>query len=735
MLHFALLKGHIHALRLHRMAVISLWTVHNALCLVQENAVTDQAVGNELPTFSPRLLYPLVFQTRLVTLLLDNLTKQPLASIGDAIELPALLVILQFWHSAPQLLPMLMRDMSRLPAGHRFELGQLRELIAHGFTYLSQALTSALVQYSQTNSTERTADSAMSTSQAVEGHTIDGPVEGEDEDEDALKPRRRRRSFVYDEDSDDGTSSDESELSDVSDEQHEQDHDDDGVNDEVHQVVQHVSSTVSQHAHAADDCEGSFAGSDGESKPLELDFSLDELSTLTRFHVLAEDRWGRGILPLMQPPWRLNRADSKKLLRHELGNPSQPNPSHDHGEALCPFPTHVARLVRAAVLACFIANTVPSLVIRVDGQSAKNLPMFANPQPSTKATVEAEIVVPLHRQDESGAVSSDLQGDPVCVAYDASNPDTAVGDGGEGDDELLAALAWAGTTSEASLKTDQAAATHAAITSVGETELEVGHVKAPEYELLPDGTLAVVDAANEGEATQPIDQKADTDPVENDLTKILQQHSELQSGIASKAQMATAIDLARTEMTSICRERQLIVPQYVVPDTNCFLEEDSFDVLQTLASTPELNISLAIPTPVIQELDGIKLSTDTARLQVAEFARRSRLAIQTWLDTPGLSVKHVRAMFKGGKRYAFPPKDLSNDDAILHDTKQLSERYDTQLEQEKANGEMEMVRVRRAVLLTNDRNLLVRAQAAGTPAVSCTQIERLLSSKQQFIRM
>ncbi|CAG9783765.1 unnamed protein product [Diatraea saccharalis] len=153
-------------------------------------------------------------------------------------------------------------------------------------------------------------------------------------------------------------------------------------------------------------------------------------------------------------------------------------------------------------------------------------------------------------------------------------------------------------------------------------------------------------------------------------------------------------------------------PRWLVPDTNCFI--DHLALLQAVASAPAQPYTLAVPLVVMTELEGLK---KCSRLGVSAAA-----ALSWVLSGASGSVRLATARGSLLASRAFTAeRDMpraSNDDRVLATALSLHENLASEPEARAENTDpSNCVRRRReVVLLTDDRNLRVKALAAEMPA-------------------
>ncbi|XP_034840495.1 uncharacterized protein Smg6 isoform X2 [Maniola hyperantus] len=148
-------------------------------------------------------------------------------------------------------------------------------------------------------------------------------------------------------------------------------------------------------------------------------------------------------------------------------------------------------------------------------------------------------------------------------------------------------------------------------------------------------------------------------------------------------------------------------PRWLVPDTNCFI--DHLPLLRAVLAAPDQPYQLAVPLVVVSELEGLR------RCARVGGAARAALA---WLCAGGAGVRlaTARGSLLAARGVAFAAEHdqarATNDDRVLATALNLNANLATDTEARGAEGAC----VRELVLLTDDRNLRVKALAAELPA-------------------
>ncbi|XP_067120587.1 telomerase-binding protein EST1A [Centruroides vittatus] len=159
-------------------------------------------------------------------------------------------------------------------------------------------------------------------------------------------------------------------------------------------------------------------------------------------------------------------------------------------------------------------------------------------------------------------------------------------------------------------------------------------------------------------------------------------------------------------------------PHYLIPDTNCFI--DHLEGLKSVVSST--HFVLVVPIVVINELDGLARGTRESSYISAEHVRRvaqlSKEAVQFLEERFASRDSHVQAITSKGSildTITFRSEDVSdnkgtNDDLILSCCLHYCK------DKESTREEKGSVRLKReAILLTEDRNLRVKALTHNVP--------------------
>ncbi|XP_031553390.1 telomerase-binding protein EST1A-like [Actinia tenebrosa] len=204
------------------------------------------------------------------------------------------------------------------------------------------------------------------------------------------------------------------------------------------------------------------------------------------------------------------------------------------------------------------------------------------------------------------------------------------------------------------------------------------------------------------------------------LTRELEDHQEKHS----KARAVVHENVSRPHLMS---ENY---PTYLVPDTNCFI--DQLSGLQAIVMTGDF--TLVVPLVVINELDGLKKDLmidkyhDFAHAQMV--LENSRAAIDFLEDQFSLRSPNVKAVTSKGTvmdTIAFRSEDTTartgnNDDVILSCCLHYcQENFVNRL----ATADQPITIRRKVVLLTDDRNLRVKAYTRNVPVLTVPQFRQM----------
>ena len=165
----------------------------------------------------------------------------------------------------------------------------------------------------------------------------------------------------------------------------------------------------------------------------------------------------------------------------------------------------------------------------------------------------------------------------------------------------------------------------------------------------------------------------------------------------------------------------------VIPDTNCLIS--GLDLVKAVLATKLFTI--VVPLTVVNELDGLKKGPDGVREQAsaafefleAEFARKNfLLKVQT---RKGSYLHNLSLRVEGSEGLPGIPMKHTNDDVILECCV---------LQQQRPMESRPTPNASAAVLLTDDRNLKVKALAKGVPVADSFDFERALKAMVQRLQ-
>ncbi|XP_072943401.1 uncharacterized protein Smg6 isoform X2 [Epargyreus clarus] len=150
-------------------------------------------------------------------------------------------------------------------------------------------------------------------------------------------------------------------------------------------------------------------------------------------------------------------------------------------------------------------------------------------------------------------------------------------------------------------------------------------------------------------------------------------------------------------------------PRWLVPDTNCFI--DHLPLLQAVVAAPGQPYQLAVPLVVVTELEGLR--------RCARVGGAARGALGWVRGAAGVRLATARGSLLASRAFtAEEHARACNDDRVLATALNLHANVATLPDaQTEAGAEPKRSRiVREVVLLTDDRNLRVKALAAELPA-------------------
>ncbi|KAL4710757.1 hypothetical protein ACJJTC_004402 [Scirpophaga incertulas] len=191
--------------------------------------------------------------------------------------------------------------------------------------------------------------------------------------------------------------------------------------------------------------------------------------------------------------------------------------------------------------------------------------------------------------------------------------------------------------------------------------------------------------------------------------KLLRRKEQLESRKAN-------LERRRQRMQEILRGSWVSVevevrPRWLVPDTNCFI--DHLALLQAVVAAPSQPYTLAVPLVVMSELEGLKKCSRVGPNAEAALA---------WVcgSVAGVRLATSRGSLLASRAFTAERDQprASNDDRVLATALSLHENLTTEPDVGGEDGDQSRCvrRVREVVLLTEDRNLRVKALASEVPA-------------------
>ncbi|XP_039746843.1 uncharacterized protein LOC120624394 isoform X1 [Pararge aegeria] len=154
-------------------------------------------------------------------------------------------------------------------------------------------------------------------------------------------------------------------------------------------------------------------------------------------------------------------------------------------------------------------------------------------------------------------------------------------------------------------------------------------------------------------------------------------------------------------------------PKWLVPDTNCFI--DHLSLLRAVLATPDQPYQLAVPLVVVSELEGLRRC-----VRLGDAAREALAwVIAGGGGSGGVRLATARGSLMATRGVAFSAEEdqarATNDDRVLATALNLQANISTDKDT-RGTEASEPLCVREVVLLTDDRNLRVKALAADLPA-------------------
>ena len=175
------------------------------------------------------------------------------------------------------------------------------------------------------------------------------------------------------------------------------------------------------------------------------------------------------------------------------------------------------------------------------------------------------------------------------------------------------------------------------------------------------------------------------------------------------------VDRQKALVAAATRTPSRIRPRYLVPDTNCFVEH--FDLIRRVVDGKKF--AVAIPLVVVNELSGLSKGAvnddddaaekEKRKERTTKVATAASLYVETCFARKSTNVSVLTSNGNRLSTLAFRDQDSSqisgnNDDIILESCHRLSDVVESTTENDV---------VREVVLVTDDRNLRVKARAKG----------------------
>jgi protein SMG6 len=253
-----------------------------------------------------------------------------------------------------------------------------------------------------------------------------------------------------------------------------------------------------------------------------------------------------------------------------------------------------------------------------------------------------------------------------------------------------------------------------------ETELKTGIIEGDrvEIELSEESDDVIVeeveDTASANETTMTAEALEEMD---TSVGVLIARKRELAAQVAWLQRREKRVQEIIEQQKAQRRDTIQIKPKFLVPDTNCFIGE--LYVIEQLVKTQAY--TLAIPLVVFNELDGLAKGAEAKQTEkVMLHARNGAAFISDCFKSKRLNVCLLTSSGNCLNTAVFRMQDSStiqgnNDDIILESCVQLNERTRSQLAS---------CLVQEVVLLTNDRNLRVKAL---TKNIAVCNIQRFLT--------
>ncbi|KAI5637980.1 est1 DNA/RNA binding domain-containing protein [Phthorimaea operculella] len=203
------------------------------------------------------------------------------------------------------------------------------------------------------------------------------------------------------------------------------------------------------------------------------------------------------------------------------------------------------------------------------------------------------------------------------------------------------------------------------------------------------------------------------DATDEATRKLLRRKEQLESRKAT-------LEKRRQRMQEILRGGWVSVevevrPRWLVPDTNCFI--DHLPLLTAVVAAPSQPYLLAVPLVVMTELEGLRKCSRVGESAAAALA---------WISSGGgggVKLATSRGSLLASRNFTAEAEAApgaaraTNDDRVLATALNLHANLASETETREDSGDPKCEkRVREVVLLTDDRNLRVKALAAELPA-------------------
>ncbi|GAB6029112.1 hypothetical protein CHUAL_004893 [Chamberlinius hualienensis] len=254
-----------------------------------------------------------------------------------------------------------------------------------------------------------------------------------------------------------------------------------------------------------------------------------------------------------------------------------------------------------------------------------------------------------------------------------------------------------------------------------------------------DSNESVVDSLEEPSEDWDTDDQLDTNA--NATRNLRSRKQQLEKMKAHKEQQQRQIQAVLQEVSESRDVRYEVHPKWLVPDTNCFI--DHLTDIQKLVQTTQFH--LVVPLVVINELEGLArnlrnyTNVNSHSYKVGQEAQKALKCLTDWTSRRNLYVRAITAKGSLLDTIAFRSetdscdKSSTNDDIILTCCMHLcdadSGRGKSMVENKrKDKGDFILIR-RDVVLLTDDRNLRVKAHAQEVPVKDIPRFMSLMNLK------